>query len=204
MWALFVPANISVSFARSRGNYQSGTSVYGVTWQSYYTEVAISLTNLDRTDDMNELDIYVATDQLIAGAGILTGIDSCIAEATMAGTFFDATVSHKEKSGKNIDEPFFSNNMASSLYRIRCQRLSADRRLQIKFAILNRVPPPPIPNPPKEEARWAVAWISLLAGYRPVHWREQHCFSSPCNTLPQDISEVPVNIGPATWRWRNE
>jgi hypothetical protein len=109
------------------------------------------------------------------------------------------TVSYTDKNGNIIEEPLLDHNkpIASSLYRIRCERLSSKSQIEIKLPILSHNW---ATGEAKTPPRWVVVWMSFMAGYRPVHMTVLKCFVAHCDDIPRNISQVPLDIGPGDWR----
>jgi hypothetical protein len=203
--AIFIPASVTVSASTKPGNYVSGSDVYGIKWRDDFYDVTATIVNSSNTD-MRDLDLLVATDQLIAGAGIAPGINSCSSEAeTPNGFIGEMTVSNTGKNGNSTDIPALEKDkpLASSLYRVRCERLSAASYVTIKFPILRHDWPEG--GSKQQQPQWVVLWVSLTSGYRPVQWKVSQCFVASCADIPENISQVPLSIGPseATW-WTPE
>jgi hypothetical protein len=192
--AIFIPASVTVSASTKPGNYVSGSDVYGIKWRDDFYDVTATIANSSNTD-MRDLDLFVATDQLIAGAGIAPGINSCSSEAETPDEFIgEMTLSNTGKNGNSTDIPALGKDkpLASSLYRVRCERLSAASYVTMKFPILRHDWPE---GGPKQQPQWVVLWVSLTSGYRPVHWKVSQCFVGSCNDIPENISQVPLSIG---------
>jgi hypothetical protein len=197
---IFVPASVSVMAEESHGDHAVGADIYGTTWRGDFSEVTAIIKNYSSAD-MLDLNLRIATDLLIAGAGIAPGINSCTSEAESGNLIFgNIRELWTDKVGKVTDIPLldWKHRLASSLYRIRCERLSARSSIEIKLPILNQDWPL---MTPKKPPRWAVLWISLMAGSRPVQWRVQQCFVRTCTDIPTEVSQVPLSFGPSEAMW---
>jgi hypothetical protein len=158
MWAIWVPASIRVGFDDEPVDHPPGSEIYGIKWREDYSQLTMMLYNYGVTD-MRDVDLRIATDLLIAGAGIGPGINACSAEAAAAGkiTFGKIATMYTDRSGKTIEIPWTDQNrrLASSLFRIKCERVASKSKIEIKFPILAK---DWARGEPKKQVRWAVVW----------------------------------------------
>jgi hypothetical protein len=181
-WSIWVPASISPVLADNHVNYETGTDIYGITWQPDFSEVQLHLSN-DSDYDYTNIDAYVRTDLLIAGAGLFGGINICSSEPYSGIPVISGTVSWKGSQGDPHTAPLLENNLRqASFFRIRCDRFSARSVIDIRFAVIAL---PPVIT--RQEPQWAKLWLSFNAGYRPVHLSPQSCFVTQCDNIPDQL-----------------
>jgi hypothetical protein len=194
LWSIWIPASIKTVISSSPGYHAPGDDVNGIKWREDYSEVTVIIYNYGETDMLN-VDLRIASDLLIAGAGIAPSINNCSSEAVsrgLANIRFEFT---DKKSGETREIPLLDKNrhFASSLYRIRCERLSSNSILQIKLPMLTHNWST---GEPKRQPNWAKLWINLMAGNRPIHKAAEQCFAAACYSIPVDASQVPLAVGP--------
>lgn len=150
-----------LSYAMRKGDYPSGTSIAGITWDSHLTDLRVLLTNpID--DDYDNLDVEVQPDKWTYKAALLNNSvcdlspmgeetvfvatnvkgGSTTITATRVGNAFDAQ--------DNVGD-IFTPLASKSGYRLRCSKLPAHFTVQIVFAVVTLYPslisiPPNIPK----------------------------------------------------------
>jgi hypothetical protein len=194
LWAVWVPASVHFAFGNESVDHPSGSEINGIKWREDFSQLTVLIYNYGSAD-LRNLDIYITTDLLIAGAGIGPGLNTCSAEAVPANmTIGSMATIYTDSSGNIIEIPWTDQNkkIASSLYRIKCDGLASKSKIEIKLPILVK---DWTRGEPKRQVRWAVLWVSYSAGYRPVHMTQSKCFTSPCNDMPTDKADVPLAIG---------
>jgi hypothetical protein len=198
LWSIWIPIFIKTVISSSPGYHAPGDDVNGIKWQEAYSEVTVIISNYGEADMLN-VDFRIASDLLIAGAGIAPSINNCSSEAVspnLANVRFSLT---DKKRGETREVPFLDKNrhFASSLYRIRCERLSSNSILEIKLPMLTYHWST---GEPKRQPNWAKLWIDLMAGYRPVHEAIEQCFAAACYSIPVNVSQVPLAVqSPPQW-----
>jgi len=185
-WAIYIPASVAIQIASNPTNYPEGESVYGVRWREYYYELSLLIDN-NSESDMNNIDINIATDLLIAGAGVSQGINNCTHEPI--NPFGRMTIKYRETERPGTDRNY--QLVMSSLYRIRCDRFLSKSSLEIKMPIASQEW---AVSREKKPPQWAKLWISMMAGLRPVNWEVIKCFMNKCGRIPEYISQVPFDM----------
>jgi hypothetical protein len=135
------------SYAMRKGNYNSGTPIGGIIWDSHFTDLRVAVTN-PTDDDYESLDLVVQPDQWSHKAAILTESSGCDLSA-IDGNVISFAIAKESgpltlkatRVGAGFDMQDSSGNTYTSIatesgYRLRCGKLPAHFTIRIVFAVV--------------------------------------------------------------------
>jgi hypothetical protein len=173
LWFLFVAAPLIVAITMPPGNYPVDQDVFGVKWKQEYYPVTYIVEN-ETANDYDHYDSYVRTNKQITKVAIRNSLNQCIASPEIPGSLiYGWNISHPE-NGKIVSVPIFQdqNDVVSTDYRIRCDKISSNSRIEIVLAIIGGKPD------------WATVSSKYVAVGRSRLWFASQCLSPPCENVP--------------------
>jgi hypothetical protein len=175
LWFAFVAAPLNVLVNIPDGNYPTNQDVLGIKWKGSYYPVKLVITN--ETDvDFNSFDSYVRTSGQIVRVGIRRSINQCVASLENPYMMANASISHEE-NGQMITVPLFQDDQesVSTFYRIRCDKIAAQSRIEIVLASTSGKP------------TWAAIKSSYSAAGRSRNSFVPQCFVKSCSDMPKSF-----------------
>ena len=178
-WWIWVPYAVSVYVFPTPGNYADDKDVYGIKWKPNFSELVLILDNSKGENDFTQISMAVRTDLIISGFGVAPGIDTCSGERDMRN---DPLTLSLDPANRNApSEPILKNAMnGASVYRLKCERLSAGSRIEIRFPIEHPA------NSGRHQPSWVNIWFHLNAGQRPIRFLHPVCFVNSCR-IPDTV-----------------
>jgi hypothetical protein len=181
LWAIWVPNSVSPLVYIEDAKFKEGEELYDIKWKEQFYFMSLILSN-NSNNYMTNLDIYVRTDLTIATIGIAPGINSCSKETVLPGIFATIGITKPTDGTGNAVPMLEQGKMSATMWRLRCERLSGNSKLEIILPIINNAP-----AMDRKKPAWAKVWVSAMAGYRPFSFPYEECFIKPCHRIPRTI-----------------
>jgi hypothetical protein len=168
---LFVPAPLSMTLISTSGNYVG--DIYGIPWNPYFWELRLVIEN-NTSRPYTDLDVFIRSDLLITKPGASSSINKCDIRADPP--YGDAINVLGTQNSKTVNIP--ARTISGTVYRIHCEKLFAESRIDIVLPIVEVGAVPTRQWPP----RWAIARARY---YAVLRWRTPpptyECFIPPCD-----------------------
>lgn len=180
-WIAFRPAPINVAIDAPPGNYNEGTNALGVLWKVGYDPVNIIVFN-NTSSEYEGFDSYVRTSLQIAEVGVRGYINQCIATAENPFvTIGSASLSYNNAKGGTLSIPLFQGPqpIVSTFYRIRCDKLASNSKIDIVLAVVGA-----LAGATEARPSWAVLSSRYTRAGKVYKAFDSHCFFGTCADMP--------------------